>query len=87
MAAAIITDGLEVLVHEVIEAIETMPWSISNVAPSAVVTDTFFEGRESPLPSSGGGVPPLVPSGLPCGVGSLAGKLAAVPGSPSSCLT
>ena len=26
--AAIMTDGFEVLVHDVIEAIETMPWSI-----------------------------------------------------------
>ena len=46
MAAAIMTDGLDVLVHDVIEAIDTMPWSISNVVPSAVVTDTFVEGRE-----------------------------------------
>jgi hypothetical protein len=46
IAAAIITDGLDVFVHDVIEAIDTMPWSISNVAPSAVVTDTFFDGRE-----------------------------------------
>ena len=81
IAAAIITDGLEVLVQLVIEAIETMPWSISKVAPSAVVTLTFFEGRPAPSPSSAGLSPPLVPSVLPCrAVGSLAGKLAAAPG-------
>ena len=54
MAAAIITDGFEVLVHEVIDAIDTMPWSISNDAPSGVVTVTVREGRPSPSPSSTG---------------------------------
>ena len=83
MAAAIITDGLEVLVQLVIEAIETMPWSISKVAPSAVVTDTFVEGRPTPSPSSAGLGPPL----LPVAPGSLAGKLAPAPGSPSSWAT
>ena len=45
IAAAIITEGFEVLVHDVIDAIDTMPWSISNVAPSAVVTVTLRDGR------------------------------------------
>src|ERR1700761_3037339 len=35
-AAPIITDGLDVLVHDVIAAIATAPWSISNVLPSMV---------------------------------------------------
>ena len=35
-AAPIITDGLEVLVHEVIAAIATAPWSTSNFVPSIV---------------------------------------------------
>ena len=34
-AAPSITDGLEVLVHEVIEAIVTAPWSISVSVPSS----------------------------------------------------
>ena len=76
IAAAIITDGLDVLVQEVIEAIDTMPWSISNDAPSAVVTVTGVDGRPRPSPSSAGRVPPFRPSGLPCGVGSLAVQLA-----------
>src|ERR1051326_7593070 len=33
-AAPIITDGLDVLVHDVIAAIATAPWSRSNVLPS-----------------------------------------------------
>src|SRR5512139_2252205 len=87
MAAAIITEGFEVLVHEVIEAIETMPWSISNEAPSGVVTSTLRDGRDLPSPSWAGSWPPLSPSGEPCGVGSLAGNDDARPPSPSWCLT
>jgi hypothetical protein len=37
-AAPIITDGLDVFVHEVIAAIATAPWSISNFVPSSRVT-------------------------------------------------
>ena len=37
-AAPIITDGLEVLVHEVMAAMVTAPWSRSNSVPSARVT-------------------------------------------------
>src|SRR6476659_3690087 len=44
-AAATITDGLEVLVHEVIEAIATWPWSSSVCVPSAMVTATLRVGR------------------------------------------
>ncbi len=44
-AAASITDGLDVLVQEVIEAIETAPWSSSNSRPSAVLTLTLLDGR------------------------------------------
>ena len=35
-AAPSMTDGLDVLVHEVIAAMATAPWSISNDAPSSV---------------------------------------------------
>ena len=38
-AAAIITDGFEVFVHEVIAAIATAPWSSSTSAPSIVTVD------------------------------------------------
>ena len=40
--AAIITDGFDVLVHEVIAAIATAPWSSVNV-PASVVTGVGFE--------------------------------------------
>src|SRR3954454_17363517 len=43
-AAPIITDGLEVLVQEVIAAITTAPWSSSNSAPSTL-TVTGLLGR------------------------------------------
>src|ERR687889_2421952 len=36
--APTITDGLDVLVHEVIEAMTTAPWSISNSVPADIVT-------------------------------------------------
>src|SRR6476659_4446915 len=39
-AAPIITCGLDVLVHEVIAAITTAPWSSSYCAPSGVLTRT-----------------------------------------------
>ena len=68
-AAPIITDGLEVLVHEVIAAITTAPWSISVLVPSARVTRTGLlsrppapcaalctcRGASSPLPESTAG--------------------------------
>ncbi len=44
--AAIMTDGFEVLVHEVIAASATEPWSSVKDAPSAVVTG---EGLEATL--------------------------------------
>src|SRR5688572_5718 len=44
-AAAIITDGLEVLVHEVIDAIATCPWSSSASVPSPMVSGTRLVAR------------------------------------------
>src|SRR3954467_13288103 len=44
-AAPIITDGLEVLVHEVIAAMTTAPWSPSNRVPSERVTSAGRDGR------------------------------------------
>ena len=44
-AAASITDGLDVLVQDVIEAIDTAPWSSSNSRPSSVLTCTGLDGR------------------------------------------
>ena len=44
-AAPIITDGLDVLVQEVIAAIVTAPWSSSNSVPSASVTWVGLLGR------------------------------------------
>jgi hypothetical protein len=44
-AAATITDGLDVLVHEVIAAITTAPWSSSHVLPSSRTTRVGWLGR------------------------------------------
>src|SRR5690349_10024916 len=46
-AAPIITDGLDVFVHEVIAAIATAPWSMTKEVPSAIVTSVGFEVRPS----------------------------------------
>src|SRR6266498_2255841 len=46
-AAPIITDGLEVFVHEVIAAITTAPWSSSYRVPSSALTWTGSDGRPS----------------------------------------
>src|SRR6185295_1716192 len=55
-AAPIITDGLDVLVHEVIAAMTTAPWSTWNSWPSRV-TVAGLDGRPSALCA-----------GAPCGV-------------------
>jgi hypothetical protein len=39
-AAPSITEGFEVFVHDVIEAMATMPWSSSKLEPSSSVTET-----------------------------------------------
>src|SRR4028118_546965 len=44
-AAPIITCGLDVLVHEVIAAITTEPWSTDGSVPSSMTTRVRFEGR------------------------------------------
>ena len=45
MAAASITEGLEVLVHEVMDAMLTAPWSSTNSRPSLMLTLTGRDGR------------------------------------------
>ena len=63
-AAPIITDGLEVLVHDVIAAIVTAPWSISNFVPSESSTWVGLDGRPFALArfrcQSVGSPPPLM---------------------------
>ena len=44
-AAPSITDGLDVLVHEVIEAMTTAPWSRVKLPYSVVSTFVGFDGR------------------------------------------
>src|ERR1700712_3384427 len=51
-AAPIITCGLDVLVHDVIAAITTCPWSTSVSVPSSMTTAVGFEGRSPTLPDS-----------------------------------
>src|SRR5918993_5949223 len=60
--AASITDGLEVLVQEVMAAMTTWPWSRSKLVPSSRVTGTRLPGR--PLAPAGSG------SNQPAGAGS-----------------
>ena len=45
--AAIITDGFDVLVHDVIAAITTWPWSSSVSRPSSIVSGTACETRSA----------------------------------------
>src|ERR1051326_8848389 len=45
-AAPTMTDGLEVLVHEVMAAITTDPWSPAVFVPSSRVTCAGSEGRQ-----------------------------------------
>jgi hypothetical protein len=52
-AAPIITDGLEVLVQEVIPATTTAPWSSTNVAALGGVTLTGLLGGPRPLAADG----------------------------------
>src|SRR5262252_10831729 len=47
-AAPTITDGLEVLVHDVMAAITTEPWSTAVLVPSSRVIWTGADGRPSP---------------------------------------
>src|SRR3990170_3868111 len=65
MAAPIITDGLDVLVHEVIAAMATAPWSTSHVVPSIVMV-AGLDGRppavRAALRPLVGGAEPLPPS-------------------------
>src|SRR3954464_7887251 len=55
-AAPIITDGLDVLVQEVIAAITTAPWSSTPLPPSAKATSTGLDVRPSaPVAHDGAG--------------------------------
>src|SRR3954468_6678434 len=66
-AAPIITCGLEVLVHEVIAAMTTWPWSTSVSVPSSMVTRVGLDGRCDPVPETA--VCGLPASPLPCAKG------------------
>src|SRR5436305_12847430 len=70
--APTITNGLDVLVHEVMAATTTAPWSSSNVSPSTVT----FAGLLARPPRACAGAPAgwsCAPSPLTAG-GSLAGN-------------
>src|SRR4051812_46883146 len=81
--APTITEGLDVLVHEVIEAMTTAPWSISTSAPSAVRTGVGRLTRPSPgvLAGSGWAGASLPYATAVVAGGSLAGKDSAEPSS------
>src|SRR5947209_15387803 len=83
-AAPIITDGLDVLVHEVIAAMTAWPWSTSVSRPSSSVTGVGLLGRSLAVPACCGR--PAAP--LPCAnglTGSDAGKDSADASSASDC--
>src|SRR5687767_3573839 len=72
-AAPIMTDGLEVLVQEVIEATTTAPWSSTKSPYSSVRTATGLDGRPSaPLAADASDSVPS--SAKDSTAGSLAGK-------------
>src|SRR5690606_7460474 len=85
-AAPSITDGFEVLVHEVIAEITTAPWSSSNVVPSAIVTGVGLLARPlAPMAAETGlsAAPLVAPS--PGTAGSLAGKVSSTASSTAVC--
>src|SRR5215203_2416358 len=72
--APIITEGFDVLVHDVMAAIVTAPWSRANAVPSASVMSTGLLGRAAlRCGLFGDPLPALVIAG-----GSDAGKLSAI---------
>src|SRR5579875_1480829 len=78
-AAPTMTDGLEVLVQEVMAAITTDPWSMVTSVPSSIVTLVGLECREC---SSEAGGSSVASSGLSSGslaIGSEAGNVSATP--------
>src|SRR5882757_9114073 len=72
-AAPIITDGLDVFVHEVIEAITTAPWSRSKLVPVAMVTGVGLLTRPCAPVAADTAARGLPLSPLPCAAG-LAGS-------------
>src|SRR5436190_15683760 len=78
-AAPTITDGLDVLVHDVIAAMTTAPWSSSKDVPSSSCTGVCLTGRPLCLPRCDWGASSAV-----CALtdtGSLAGNDSAEPAS------
>src|SRR5262245_54663379 len=72
--AAIITDGLEVLVQLVIAAITTSPWSRSKLTPPSSWTGTVAFARPLTPVGSGSNQPGAGSPLLSIAGGSLAGK-------------
>src|SRR3984957_3268447 len=70
-AAPIMTDGLEVLVHEVMAAMTTEPWSTCVWVPSSRVTETGLEARRA-----GAAAPAAAPAATSCFPFSPASSLA-----------
>ena len=79
-AAPSMTDGLDVLVHEVIAAITTAPWSISVSVPSSSVSAVRRDGRSCRASTACSARSPLR-APAPIATGSLAGKVSATPSS------
>ncbi len=81
-AAPIITDGLEVLVHEVMAAMTTEPWSTVVFVPSSSVTSVGVYGRPAGCPAGSTDGLESWPFSRSGANGSEAGKVSAI--SPSS---
>ncbi len=83
-AAPIMTDGFDVLVQDVMAAITTAPWSISNEVPSSRVTGVGLDGRSS-APATAIAGQPSSSSSCPGAAGSEAGKLSRPASSTDEC--
>src|SRR5215472_17957394 len=78
-AAATMTEGFEVLVHDVMAAMTTDPWSTDVRVPSSSVTGVGADGRPPLAPAPGSRVPGASsPSSLSGTNGSDAGKVSAI---------
>ena len=73
------TDGFEVLVHEVMAAMTTEPWSMVTSVPSAIVTGVGVECSGCPSCAGSPGSSSAAVSPGWSATGSEAGKVSATP--------
>src|SRR5271169_4169447 len=78
-AAPTITDGLEVLVQDVIAAITTEPWSMVTLVPSSRVTPVGVDTSVVSAEAGGGPASSSALSWVSVAIGSEAGNVSATP--------